>query len=169
MNLTLKDLQDVDSVFKAANVRYWLAFGTVLGFYRDGDVIDGDDDVDYSCDMNEMWGNRKRLKKRLRLIGFVPKMLEDKKKLKIIAKRGDVTIAMAGFWKDGKHRYRNKWRIPDAFFKGGTINYKGCDFPCHSPIEKYLEWVYYDWKTPMPKHLGLRLYTQNVLRKRRPR
>jgi len=39
-------LLDVKEIFDAGGVRFWLMFGTFLGLYRDGDLIEGNGDID---------------------------------------------------------------------------------------------------------------------------
>jgi hypothetical protein len=43
-----RTLADVCRVFEAAGIDYWCDFGTLLGFYREHDIILGDKDVDLS-------------------------------------------------------------------------------------------------------------------------
>lgn len=42
----LKNLIDLDKIFRSESVDYWLQDGTLLGLYRDGDFIDHDQDTD---------------------------------------------------------------------------------------------------------------------------
>ena len=44
--LATKDLLMVKKVFDKFNVPFYLAYGTALGAYRDGDFLPGDDDID---------------------------------------------------------------------------------------------------------------------------
>jgi len=46
-------LPDVCSIFEAAGIDYWCDFGTLLGYYREGDIIRGDKDVDLSALITE--------------------------------------------------------------------------------------------------------------------
>jgi len=46
-------LPEVCRVFEAAGVDYWCDFGTLLGYYRESDIIRGDKDVDLSALMTE--------------------------------------------------------------------------------------------------------------------
>lgn len=45
-NLILKDLDDIRLVFNKFGVRFFVVYGAALGFYRDGDFLPGDDDID---------------------------------------------------------------------------------------------------------------------------
>src|SRR5436190_4370531 len=46
-------LPEVCRVFEAAGIDYWCDFGTLLGYYREGDIIRGDKDVDLSALITE--------------------------------------------------------------------------------------------------------------------
>ncbi len=41
-----KVLDELDSICKELNLTYLLTYGTCLGFFRDGDYIEGDNDID---------------------------------------------------------------------------------------------------------------------------
>lgn len=45
-NLQLKNLKELVSIFKKNKTRFWVDCGTLLGIYRDKDIIDGDSDCD---------------------------------------------------------------------------------------------------------------------------
>jgi len=159
-------LVETDKILRAAGVPYWISFGTLLGFYREGGVIQGDNDLDFCCKTEDLLGKEKMVARGLRKLNFKTKVHSAKKKLRVIGVCGDIEVAVAAFQKKGAYRVRNTWRMPAHFFEyPGKIVCYGREYPCHSPIEEYLEWVYSDWKTPMPKHLGRALYTNLVLRK----
>jgi len=159
-------LVETDRILRAAKIPYWISFGTLLGFYREGGVIPGDNDVDFCCKTESLLGKEKQVARALRKIGFKTKVHGEEKKLKVIGICEGVEVAIAAFRKKGVYRMRNTWRIPSRFFADpGKIVCYGREYPCHAPIEKYLEWVYSDWKTPMAKHLGRAIYTKLVLRK----
>jgi len=45
-----KIMCDFDDICKKNDVKYFLSEGTALGIYRDGDLIDWDDDIDFAMD-----------------------------------------------------------------------------------------------------------------------
>ncbi len=164
MKVYLDMILEVDSILKECKVPYWLAFGTVLGFHREGEVIKNDSDIDFDCYAKDLKKNFTRIARALKDKGYKVRHIKEYNKIKIAGRKGKIDIGIAGFRKRGKYRIRNKWRIPAKYFGNGTIEYEGQRFRCHSPIEGYLEWVYSNWKTPMKKKLGNRLYTKKVLR-----
>lgn len=157
---------EIDKIFKDIKLQYWISFGTLLGLYRDKDIIKGDNDIDYSCLSGELLRKHKLLIRALKKKRYKIREISEKKKYKIIAtKRGaPLAVGIAGFRAKGKYRIRNKWRIPTKYFGKGTVTYKNHKFPCHSPIKAYLSWVYSNWKVKMPKSKGNKLYTKKVLR-----
>lgn len=156
----------VDKMLKDIGVVHWLSFGTLLGIHREGGPIKGDNDIDFDCYAEDMEKNLSKIAWGLDKLGYKVKIWPEFKKIKIIAKSKHAEVAIAGFRKKGAYRIRNKWRIPEEYFTNvGYIEYKGVQFRCHYPIGQYLAWVYSDWETPMPKHLGNKLYKKKVLRK----
>ena len=43
----------LDDLLKQENLKYWLVYGTALGFCRDGNFIPWDDDIDIHVEANE--------------------------------------------------------------------------------------------------------------------
>ncbi len=165
MKVYLDMILEVDSIFKKCKIPYWLAFGTVLGFHREGEVIKNDSDIDFDCYAEDLKKVFKYIVRALKDKGYKVRYVKEYKKMKIAGRKGNVDVGIAGFRKKGKYRIRNKWRIPVKFFTNyDRIEYEGHKFRCHGPIESYLGWVYSDWKTPMKKKLGNKVYTKKVLR-----
>lgn len=160
-----KTMKEVVSVFKELKIQYWISFGTLLGLYREKDIIKGDNDLDFCCYTEDLKKVYPQFKKKLKKLDYKIKGIRDIKKIKLIGVKEGINIAVAGFRKKGEYRVRNKWAIPAKFFTTyGTILYKGDKFRCNYPIEEYLEWIYSDWKTPMGAELGDDLYKEKVLR-----
>ncbi len=42
----IRDLEDIKSVFDKFGVRFFVVYGALLGFHRDGNFLPGDDDID---------------------------------------------------------------------------------------------------------------------------
>lgn len=138
---------DVHIVLDEIGLRHWLGCGALLGLYRDGEFILWDDDVEINCRAEDYLKKAKQIRKKLKAKGFeIDEML---KKHKTNVQRDGEKISIAGYRLKGKYRVRWKFRIPKKFFEEvGCIDYKDKTYPCHWPIEDYLEWFYVDWKTP---------------------
>lgn len=55
---------EVNKFLADLNIEYWTNYGTLLGFYRDQDLIEHDIDIDFGCDdqLNELiWSNKNKL------------------------------------------------------------------------------------------------------------
>ena len=162
----LEDMIFARDLLAECGVESWLAFGTLLGLYREGGLIKGDNDIDFVVKMEQFTDSAiKKISKRMKREGYSVKVKWEKKKKIIICKKNELDIAIAGFWVNGNYRLRRTWKIPDRFFSDGTIQYKGHTFQCHSPIEEYLAYIYSNWSVPAPKSDGRKLYNEACLRK----
>ena len=52
--IMLRHLKEVSDVLDKYNVKWWIDCGTLLGFHRDGNIIDGDLDTDIGI-LEETW------------------------------------------------------------------------------------------------------------------
>jgi phosphorylcholine metabolism protein LicD len=52
--VALKNLIDLDSIFRDNKSEYWLSCGTLLGLYRNGDFIGHDKDTDLCVNINSL-------------------------------------------------------------------------------------------------------------------
>ena len=70
----LKELYiNVLSIFETLNINFILFYGSLLGYYRDSNFIEGDDDVDVLVseeDFNEIFSNLKLIRMKNPLITF---------------------------------------------------------------------------------------------------
>ena len=49
----VEDLRFVTDLLKKNNIEYFPSWGTLLGLIREGDVIEGDDDLDFCFDAKD--------------------------------------------------------------------------------------------------------------------
>ncbi len=66
INICKQIMFDIKTVLDKHKIRFWLAFGTFLGFYRDKDFIPWDGDIDlavYSEDYDNIWKLEKEFTK----------------------------------------------------------------------------------------------------------
>lgn len=157
------------------NIKYWLLEGLLLGLYRDGHPIEGDeDDTDIGIEpINE--------EKRIEFVNAL-----ESEGLKIWVKDGirrdnirgnDRLIAMQvernGNRIDIMVMYQSKeWvyaqgknyylRFPKELFKKrGTIKWNKEKFDTVKPIKKFLDYKYPEWKKPILRKDGYNGTDQN--------
>lgn len=132
------------------DIEFWLSFGTLLGVYRDGKLIDYDHDIDISIRTSE--SNKFILAdKELIENGFEPVRVEVRSPLISwgrkgtyldvygFSKRDDVTWSMAHYL------------IPDDQIKEFEyIEFEGEFFNTPKDVEKYLSTHYGNWRVPAP-------------------
>jgi len=153
-----KFLLEVKDVLDKAGITFWIDFGTLLGFYRDGDFLRGDPDMDIGIkreNQEKVVEVIDELKKIGKVITRVDKA--DKHYLagyKIY--RDDFWIDIAFFWD-----CNDKWILPisewpkvmvfkkEYYTNLVDIEIKGVKFKMPEKIEEYLELHYgKDWRRP---------------------
>ena len=68
----IKDLETIRQVFEKHNVKFLIVYGALLGFYRDGDFLPGDDDIDLAVVDKLDLKTRKAIGWDLYGLGFKP-------------------------------------------------------------------------------------------------
>jgi len=170
----IKDLETIKQVFDKHNVRLFLVYGALLGFYRDGTFLPGDDDIDL-CVVDPIdLETRQKIGETLFHLGFLSQeiffnvngtmTLQEEKyngdhKTGIIVCQRNFKFTIF-FFKEvpcEKHdkEYlcvpmagaKNLISIPSKFFKKSDIIKIGRNkYLTPSPIKDYLEYSYEDWK-----------------------
>ena len=145
-----------DDIMKQIDVDYWLSEGTALGATREQGFIKGDDDIDVGT-----FDGQKFVEQGLPLIinkGFNLMVITDN--LYSFIRKGeklDVDIVVEGQpCMACKTKHANcklcDEMIPFLHFR--HINFLGRIFKV--PDERYLEYLYGDWKTPVKKTIFLK-------------
>lgn len=68
----IEDLETIKQVFDKFKVPFFVVYGALLGFYRDGDFLPGDDDIDIAVTANISLEERKKIGHMLLDLGFAP-------------------------------------------------------------------------------------------------
>jgi len=159
---SFKNLVDLKNLFEKENIKYWIECGLLLGLYREGDMINGDeDDVDISIPIeyvNQFTNNLSEIKK----LGFSIRRINYSKKGIITAialrriSRVDIHIIATKnnivYFQMYKIKHTiSKWGVyvyPSKLFNPlGEIDWNGEKFPCPNNIKEYLIVRYgKDWK-----------------------
>jgi len=71
----IRDLEDIRRVFEKYEVPFFVVYGAVLGFYRDGDFLPGDDDIDLAVVEPIDLKTRKAIGWALFDLGFQPQQI----------------------------------------------------------------------------------------------
>jgi len=147
-------------VFEHLEVKYCVVFGTLLGIYRDGGLIEHDTDTDIA-----VW-----IDNYSELIEMVEKMEENKLMLtRIIPKlisftRGGDYIDIYFYNKENNESenligYPHYGTLtPADFSKNNTVKFHNKELACPVDLEDYFQKLYgSDWRTPIKdKHANTR-------------
>lgn len=134
-------LETVDDLCRERGITFFLACGTCLGFYRDGDYIEEDADIDVfilasRSEQHDLW-------RELVSSGFNGRQGLSKGGIQLDVHRVDKEppYTLNAF---GKNRGKCTFQNFD------TISHYGRSYKVPSPVEEYLECAYGElWKTPM--------------------
>jgi hypothetical protein len=165
-----KALRESSDMLDKMGVRHYLAFGTVLGIVRDGEIIKWDWDIDYIINGEDLDKFDPIMVKKHGFYEYkrkqdIPKAIingvEDEQTYvrTISFKKYGVRIDLDPMYisKDGKNRIILKGRKrqkfcakhPAEWFGDKTIEYNGKKYLIPSPIDEYLKSNYGDgWKKP---------------------
>ena len=128
-------LDEFFAVVDKLNIRACLAYGSCLGFVRDGGYIDGDNDHDVVVILqtDEL---RTKLSESLTEHGFV------------IGQKYPPPLNNTHFVKNGV-LLDIYFRADGEYYKKfGYVEYKGKKYPVPHPVEEYLSKCYTNWKVP---------------------
>lgn len=152
----LRDITDIKEVFDKNKFDFWLIGGTLLGAVRDHDFILWDDDIDVAVYREDFLNKYDILKKDFISSGFIfrntKKTMGTKINLfrygKINTQKNSIDcLFLNDNYKDDKYRFSRIRRHPRKYFENyGTIEFKGMIFRVPAPPEKYLSFMYNNWK-----------------------
>lgn len=123
--------------------KYYLSFGTALGFHRDKDFIPEDSDIDISLPADKI--NPEDVVNIFKQYFFLLRLAERGGKIHQAAFQDDdgFIVDLQFFYKGISYceggRWEHKFKIKEIDTKYGT-------FPFPEPIEKYLTDTYGNWK-----------------------
>jgi len=139
-------LFEFDDIAKELEITYCLGQGTCLGFYRDGDFIKGDNDIDIEICVDKV--KLKTLFNRLLEMGY-----EDEDGIAYCNIISDKDYEL-------NQHFKKEFSMLDILFKFDgyrkkfhkkfqTIEFEGRTFNLPSPVEEYLELEFgKDWNKP---------------------
>jgi len=154
-----KNLIDFKRVFDKHNIKFTLAFGTLLGAVRQQDFIDWDSDTDVLC-FREDYLKVESAFQELESLGFyIPRvniplldhyLIRDGEKIDInwLVDNGHGELLYADWI---------KWHKRFFIHPLPTIDFLGEKFPVNSNVVEFLEFTYgKDWRIPMVNKKGFK-------------
>jgi hypothetical protein len=173
--LALKDLLEIKGVFDRLDVKFLLAYGTCLGFYRDREFLPEDDDIDLVVVDKISLKTRKLIGWKLYDLGFEPQTItfnvfgrmepreigyNGDENTGIIVCQRNIKVTIFFFYEEDCPEHGKEMvcipklgslkliaSLSKFYEKFDTIKYKGIKFLTPSPIEEYLNHSYFNnWK-----------------------
>lgn len=182
-----EDLKVVKQVFDQFKVPFFLAYGTCLGFYRDKDFLPEDDDIDLGVIEPISLETRKKIGWMLYDLGFKPQEImfnvfgrmepseagyNGNDKTGIIVCQKNIKFTIFFYYEDNCEIHGKEMvciaklgaqkliASPSRFYeKFDKIKFNGVEFSIPSPVEKYLEFTYEEWKNKLKRDHG-KLYRE---------
>ena len=169
LTLRMEGLLVLKDILNKTLQKWFLTGGSLLGAVRDGDFIHWDWDVEVSVLAEEAVQKEGELLKNLIEAGFLIFSNDTSiENFKITLKGWGTEFEILGRYLNATKdlRTRNITKVPAYLFKEvETITLRGHDFPAPSPVNKYLEALYGDWKTPLKTGDKKKYYSKAAYKK----
>ena len=151
LDLQEKGLIELSTLLNKVPITWFLSGGTLLGAVRDGDFIPWDWDVEVSVLTEEAISKEGPLINNLILAGFeIVKIDRTYENFKIVSQKYNVEYEILGRSLHGDFRKRKMISTPAYHFeKNDVVQLRGKSYPCPNEKEKYLEFLYNNWRTPI--------------------
>ncbi len=157
LNIRKKEFLKICDILDVIKINYFLNTGILLGAVRENDFIKWDWDVEISVFADEFIPKIDLISNELIKSGFkITKIIRNIDNSKIDFTGifpGDVTSYTIYAWKYSGIRdvfWRKELSVPARFLKKfSKINFLGRQFNCPVSHEKYLTFVYGNWKKPL--------------------
>jgi phosphorylcholine metabolism protein LicD len=141
------------------NNRWWLDFGTLLGFYRDGKIIDWDSDLDVGILYEDFYRDKENIESKIKESGFYLTKVSDVFYRVNLSKINELHCDIFLFKKDKNSiykthfiEYKSKYNEIFPLCKKRFFN---TEFNVPNNIEIFLETRYGpEWKKPIKRGDG---------------
>lgn len=183
MENIIKDLEDIKAVFDKYDVPFLIVYGALLGFYRDGNFLPGDDDIDLAVLEEVDLKTRKAIGWTLYDLGFRPQQIA----FNVFGRMEPAEIGYNGDGETGIIVCERNFKFTIFFFKEEMCSQHGLEYVCTpklgsvkliasparfydkldnirinkkkyltpAPIEDYLAFTYFDnWKDKTDRRHG---------------
>ena len=134
---------------------FFINYGTLLGLIRNSDFIDWDDNIDLAFYLNSNSLTKlENLQKILIDANYVARIKSKKEEyLKLSIFKYGYKLDFCSLKKIKKFYYSNDTKIPTEYCENlKSIKFKGVSVFIPLEYEKYLSYLYGDWKTPRKDH-----------------
>lgn len=139
--------------FARRSLPYFLASGTLLGIFRDRALIPWDWDLQFYFRTEDAVERLDQVCEALHEAGVDVVRREVRSptdEFKVVGLCSGVKVEITSWTEAGEFRVRRDSRIPAGIFESvGLIAFGGESFRTFREIERYLEWCYGDWRTPI--------------------
>lgn len=140
------------------DINWWLDFGTLLGFYRDGRIIDHDSDLDVGVVYEDFYKNIDTIKNKIDELGFYMTKVSDLFYRINLSKTNELHCDIFLFKnKDNVYKTHFKEYLSkheEIFPLNKRVFFK-TEFNVPNNIEYFLETRYgSNWKTPLSRYDG---------------
>jgi hypothetical protein len=154
--LSLQMLHELTCILDKHNIKYWLQDGTLLGYYREGNLISHDNDTDIGL----FWSDIKSKDVFLEILQNDFKLVKIKgfkeNSLMLTFTKSLQKVDLFFYYKDENKIYHTalgkNWEVVSYSydpFNVKLINFLGYDFKVPEDELKFIETKYgLDWKTP---------------------
>ncbi len=160
-----KVLFEFDDIMSEIGAPYFLSCGTALGFRRDGNFIEWDDEIDIDLKSEEFMPRFLFLKEKFLENGFIvrPTLRNNGSKMNIF--KNKIKIAMSSLSLIGESRIYSNQKVPGKLYeRPDKIEYLGREFNLPGPSEEYLTWYYGDWETVIKSYDPSNYVNKNIWR-----
>ena len=138
------------------NQSFYIGGGTLLGFIRESDFIEWDDNIDLLFNLNEeSLNNLIKLQSIFLEKNYVARIIKKKNYLKLSLYKHGYKIDLCSYLKIKNFYLSNEYKFPvDCLEQFKIVKFKGTKVNIPSKYEKYLNYIYGDWKTPKKNNYG---------------
>lgn len=141
------------------NTSWWLDFGTLLGFYRDGKIIEHDSDLDVGILYEDFYKNKELIQKMVLDFGFHFERVSDLFYRVNFSNENKLHCDIFLFKKNKNNIYTTHFKeylsIEDEIFPLGKQVFKNTTFNIPNNVEYFLETRYgKGWITPKSRYDG---------------
>lgn len=128
----IRDLEDIKAVFDKHGVRFFIVYGAVLGFHRDGDFLPGDDDIDLAVIDPIDHPTRKSIGWMLHDLGFFPQGIQTGQEImfNVYGRMELLEIGYNGDAETGVMVIERNFKFTIFFFKEEECDLHGPEYVC---------------------------------------